>query len=409
LRARPAGIVAVFVVALLGFTPLPTDASAALRLLSPPDDAVVSRPPLLRWSAVSAATHYNVQLWRGNRKVLSRWPDRPRLQLHRSWRFHGRSYRLSPARYRWYVWPGYRWGYGDFRRRDFIIGRLPANRVKPVITGEPREGRSLTTSTGSWTGTRPLRFSYRWLLCRTDASTCTTIPGATSATLLLGPEEIDSTVRAVVTATNLAGSRSTTSAMTAVVLPAPPAPVSAPRLAGAFQRGGLVTATTGRWQSSRPVRYLFRWLRCERGRQQCHAITRARAGAYLLRPADFGQRVRVIVQASNSGGAREAASALSPVVGRVLVGTTAADVLRGTVGADILRARAGGDRVLGGWGPDRLSGGGGSDVLVAGGGDDLVYARDGRSDRVSCGRGDDVAFVDRRDRVRRGCESIRAR
>jgi RTX calcium-binding nonapeptide repeat (4 copies) len=409
LRARPAGIAGVFVVALLGFTPFPTDASAALRLLSPPDDAVVSRPPVLRWSTVSAATHYNVQLWRGNRKLLSRWPERPRLELHRSWSFHGRSYRLSPARYRWYVWPGYPRGYGDFRRRDFIIGRPPANRVKPVIAGEPREGRSLRVSTGSWTGTRPLRFSYRWLLCRPDTSPCTAIAGATSATLLLGPEEIDSTVRAVVTATNLAGSRSTTSAMTAVVLPAPPAPVSAPRLVGAFQRGGLVTATTGRWQSSRPVRYLFRWLRCERGRQQCHAITRARAGAYVLRPADFGQRVRVIVQASNSGGAREAASALSPVIGRVFVGTTAADVLRGTVGADILRARAGADRVLGGWGPDRLSGGGGSDVLVAGGGDDLVYARDGSSDRVSCGWGDDVAFVDRQDRVRRGCESVRPR
>jgi RTX calcium-binding nonapeptide repeat (4 copies) len=409
LRARRARIVSVFVVALLGFTLLPTGASAAHRLLAPPDDAVVSRPPVLRWSAVSAATYYNVQLWRGNRKVLSRWPARPRLQLGRSWRFHGRWYSLSPARYRWYVWPGYRWGYGHYRRRDFIVGRPPASRVKPVIAGEPREGRSLRASTGSWTGTRPLRFSYRWLLCRTDGSTCTTIAGATSATLLLGPEEIDSTVRVVVTATNLVGSRSTTSAMTAVVLSAPPVPLSAPMLAGAYQQGGLVTATTGLWQSSRPVRYFFRWLRCEPGRLQCHAITRARAGAYLLRPADFGQRMRVIVRASNSGGAAEAASALSPLVGRVLVGTSAPDVLRGTVGADILRARAGGDRVFGGWGPDRLYGGWGSDLLVAAGGRDIVYARDRSSDRVSCGRGEDVAFVDRRDRVRRGCESVRAR
>jgi RTX calcium-binding nonapeptide repeat (4 copies) len=409
LRAWRARTVGVFVVALLGFTPLHTDASAALRLLLPRDGAVVSRPPVLRWSSVSAATHYNVQLWRGNRKVLSRWPDRPRLELHRSWRFHGRSYRLSSARYRWYVWPGFGWGYGSYRRRDFIIGRPPANWARPVIAGEPREGRSLTASTGGWRGTRPLRFSYRWLLCRADGSTCTTIPGATSATLQLGPEEIDATVRVVVTARNLAGSRSTASAATAIVLPARPVPVSAPTLAGAFQQGGLVTATPGRWQSSRPVRFSFRWTRCEQGRQQCHVITGARAAGYLLRSADFGERVRVVVQAVNSGGAAEAASALSPVVGRVFAGTPAGDVLRGTVGADVLRAGAGSDRVVGGFGPDRLVGGRGNDLLIAADGDDIVYARDGMSDRVSCGRGDDVAFVDRRDHVRGGCESVRAR
>jgi Ca2+-binding RTX toxin-like protein len=115
------------------------------------------------------------------------------------------------------------------------------------------------------------------------------------------------------------------------------------------------------------------------------------------------------VQVVNSGGAAEAASALSPVVGRVFAGTPAGDVLRGTVGADVLRAGAGGDRVVGGFGPDRLVGGRGNDLLIAAGGDDIVYARDGMSDRVSCGRGDDVAFVDRRDRVGGGCESVRAR
>jgi hypothetical protein len=400
-------MVGVFVVALLGFTPFPTDASAQFRLLSPRDAAVVSRPPMLRWGAVSSATHYNVQLWRGNRKVLSRWPERPRLQLQWSWRFRGRSYRLSVGRYRWYVWPGFPWGYGSYRRRNFIIGRPPANSARPVIVGEPREGRALTASTGSWRGTRPLRFSYRWLLCRSDGSTCTTIAGATTATLRLGPEDIDFTARVVVSATNLAGSRSATSAATAIVLPAPPVPLSAPMLAGGFQQGRLVTATTGRWQSSRPVTFSFRWTRCQRGRQQCRAIAGARAAGYLLRRADFRERVRVIVRAVNSGGAAEAASALSPVVGRVFVGTPAGELLRGTVGADILRALAGGDRVVGGFGPDRLVGGRGSDLLVAASGNDIVYARDGDPDRVSCGPGDDVAFVDRRDRVR-GCESVRA-
>jgi hemolysin type calcium-binding protein len=407
LRAGRARIVGVVVAALFGFALSAADAPAALRLLSPRADSVVSRPPLLRWTAVSAATYYNVQLWRGNRKVLSRWPAQPRLQLRRSWRYQGRLYSLRPAHYRWYVWPGYRWGYGPYRGRDFIFGRRPANSAPPVTLGEPREGRSLTASTGTWTGTRPLRFSYGWLRCRADGSECAAIAGGTSATLLLGPGDIDSKLRVVVTATNVAGSHTTASSLTAVVRAAPPVAVSVPRLAGAFQQGGLVTATTGSWQSSRPVRYSFRWTRCQRARPVCRAITGARVAGYLLRLADFTQRVRVIVRAVNSGGAAEAASRLSPAVGRVFMGTAAPDVLRGTVGADLIRARGGDDRVFGGPGRDRLHGGLGVDSLAAGAGNDVVFARDGRADRVGCGRGEDVAVVDRRDHVGRGCEGVK--
>jgi Ca2+-binding RTX toxin-like protein len=141
----------------------------------------------------------------------------------------------------------------------------------------------------------------------------------------------------------------------------------------------------------------------------CRAITGARVAGYLLRLADFTQRVRVIVRAVNSGGAAEAASRLSPAVGRVFVGTAAADVLRGTVGADLFRARGDDDRVFGGPGRDRLHGGLGVDSLAAGAGNDVVFARDGRADRVGCGRGKDVAVVDRRDHVGRGCENVKVR
>jgi hypothetical protein len=75
------------------------------RLLGPPRRARVSEPPLLRWTPVRDAQYYNVQLFRGDRKVLSAWPTRPRLQLRRSWRYHG-DQRLTRGRYRWYVWPG---------------------------------------------------------------------------------------------------------------------------------------------------------------------------------------------------------------------------------------------------------------------------------------------------------------
>lgn len=77
------------------------------RLLAPRNGARTIRPPLLRWTPVRHADYYNVQLYRGHRKVLSTWPAGPRLQLHETWSFGGRRRKLKPGRYRWFVWPGH--------------------------------------------------------------------------------------------------------------------------------------------------------------------------------------------------------------------------------------------------------------------------------------------------------------
>ncbi len=76
------------------------------RLLAPTAGQQLTAPPLLRWTAVRNARYYNVQLERDGKKVLSRWPAGPQLQLRAAWRFHGRRYHLKEGRYRWVVWPG---------------------------------------------------------------------------------------------------------------------------------------------------------------------------------------------------------------------------------------------------------------------------------------------------------------
>jgi hypothetical protein len=76
------------------------------RLVAPLSGARLGAPPVLRWKRLKRARYYNVQLFRGSRKVLSAWPTRPRLQLRRTWRFRGHRQRLVRGRYRWYVWPG---------------------------------------------------------------------------------------------------------------------------------------------------------------------------------------------------------------------------------------------------------------------------------------------------------------
>ena len=75
-------------------------------LLRPAPGASVRVPPLLAWRAVAGAKYYNVQVYRGSRKVLSFWPNRTSFRLQRSWQFEGRKFKLVPGRYRWYVWPG---------------------------------------------------------------------------------------------------------------------------------------------------------------------------------------------------------------------------------------------------------------------------------------------------------------
>jgi hypothetical protein len=79
--------------------------SALLR--SPRDGAVVKTPPLLRWAGVPRATYYNVQVYSGSRKLLSRWPAKARLKLQRSWVYQGHRYRLKKGVYRWWVWPAF--------------------------------------------------------------------------------------------------------------------------------------------------------------------------------------------------------------------------------------------------------------------------------------------------------------
>jgi hypothetical protein len=99
--------------------PLRTTSSSAL--LSPRGGARVTKPPLLVWRRVTRAGYYNVQLFRGKRKILSAWPTRARLRLQARWKFAGRVRRLTPGAYRWYVWPGY--GVPSARNYGQLLGQ----------------------------------------------------------------------------------------------------------------------------------------------------------------------------------------------------------------------------------------------------------------------------------------------
>ncbi|MGE5691782.1 MAG: HYR domain-containing protein [Pseudomonadota bacterium] len=79
----------------------------ATLLWAPADGARIVDRPLFVWARVAGASYYNVQVFRGNRKVFTAWPTATRLRLPASWRFGGERRRLTAGTYRWYVWPGY--------------------------------------------------------------------------------------------------------------------------------------------------------------------------------------------------------------------------------------------------------------------------------------------------------------
>ena len=87
--------------------------------------------PLLQWPRAERASYYNVQLFRGGRKILTAWPKRAQYRLKARWTFRGERRRLSPGRYRWMVWPGYdKRSKADFGKRlvssTFTVKRVGA-------------------------------------------------------------------------------------------------------------------------------------------------------------------------------------------------------------------------------------------------------------------------------------------
>ena len=81
----------------------------------------------------------------------------------------------------------------------------PSNMTLPAITGTTAQGQTLTTTNGSWSGS-PTSYTYQWRQCDVSGGKCTNISRATNSSYTLGARDVGSTIRAVVTATNVGGS-----------------------------------------------------------------------------------------------------------------------------------------------------------------------------------------------------------
>jgi hypothetical protein len=102
-----------------------------------------------------------------------------------------------------------------------VAAAPPVSTAAPSIDGTAQVDQGLTSTTGEWSGTQPIRYAYQWQRCDAAGAACTAVSGATGATYTPTDGDAGGRLRAVVTATNAAGSASAASTSTAAVQPAP--------------------------------------------------------------------------------------------------------------------------------------------------------------------------------------------
>jgi hypothetical protein len=211
-------------------------------------------------------------------------------------------------------------------------GIAPASRVAPALSGLPRQGARLSLSAGSWTGTQPITYSYRWVRCGASLGDCHSIEGATGSTYVLTRADVGHRLYGVVTARNGAGSSSAASSATAVIVGAP-MNTSLPTITGTPVEGQILTAHTGSWTGVGPISFGYQWTRCNAKGEfsSCVPIVVTSSSSYTLRRADVGHRIFVQVKAKNGYGASYVNSDLTAVVRAAPVGTVTIRATRSIV------------------------------------------------------------------------------
>jgi hypothetical protein len=131
-------------------------------------------------------------------------------------------------------------------------GNPPICIVDPVISGTVELGQTLTSTTGTWTSTLTVFFSYQWQRNGSD------IIGATASTLIVQNADLGTNLRCVVTASNADGIASKASNILTSVASSAPINTSLPVITGTTVSGSILSCSTGTWSNS-PTGYSYQW------------------------------------------------------------------------------------------------------------------------------------------------------
>jgi Tol biopolymer transport system component len=297
-----------------------------------------------------------------------------------------------------------------------VEGLAPTNSVSPLITGSARSGQTLRTSTGTWTGSTPITFTYQWRRCNASGAACVAIGGATSSAYVVTAGDVGSTLLVSVTGTNAVGSATENSEATDVVVAGGgtagstrPSNTRLPAITGVLARGKTLKAGNGTWSGTTPMTFSYQWQRCPATGTVCTPIALATRSIYVLTAADVNRRIRLLVTGANVAGSTQALSAISARVAAKAPAASKGKTIRGNARSNRLMGTNFADTIYGLGGNDTINPRNGRDRVFAGAGNDTINAVDGVKDTIDCGagRGDRVT-ADRVDTVK-GCERVTRR
>ncbi len=190
----------------------------------------------------------------------------------------------------------------------------PVNSVPPTISGSLQQVQTLTADPGTWLGTAPFAFGYQWLRCSVLGAGCEEIPGATNSTYTLGPLDVASKLAVVVTASNLHGAGSATSAETSPIGALLPSNTLPPSITGILTDGQLLSVGTGSWSGTEPISFSYQWQLCNPLGEGCVEIEGATGASLELSSGDIGGTLNVVVTATNAAGSTSVTTPVTTLI-----------------------------------------------------------------------------------------------
>ena len=95
---------------------------------------------------------------------------------------------------------------------------------------------------------------------------------------------------------------------------ASPSNTSLPAISGSTHAGQTLTASSGSWDGTTPITYVYSWERCNSSGSGCAAIGGATSQNYVVSTSSVGRTIRVEVTATNTDGTNQALSAATATI-----------------------------------------------------------------------------------------------
>jgi sugar lactone lactonase YvrE len=197
---------------------------------------------------------------------------------------------------------------GNDRIDRWTPASAPSNTELPTLTGAARDGQTLAATRGAWDGPEPVSLAYQWQSCSSSGRECADLDGATGPTYTLTSEQVEATIRVLVTASGPGGEAHAASEPSAVVEGGAPSELEAPTVSGEAREGFSLYAEAGSWAGDE-AEVSYQWERCDDEGSECSEVEGATEAEYGIVGEGLGATLRVRVGVSNASGS---VTALSP-------------------------------------------------------------------------------------------------